>query len=176
MINADELLFVVDAENNPLEPQPRFEAHKNGSWHRTTGIWVINRDKQVLCQKRSLLKDKNPGKWEAFFGGHLGPGEEAIDNTVKEIGEELGIKVEANDMIPYKFFKSDKPTHKEFLHIFAYILDTNSTNFQFEKDEIDALEWKKIKDLRKILVEEKNPNWVIKTFDPEILSWLETLT
>ena len=67
MIDIQELLFVVDENNQPLKPQLRSSAHKNGLWHRTTGIWVINKSKKVLCQKRSLKKDLNPGIWEAFL-------------------------------------------------------------------------------------------------------------
>ncbi len=69
MINKEELIFAVDENNNPIEPISRENAHKNGIWHRISDIWIINKKKQVLVQKRSALKDTNPGKWEAFVGG-----------------------------------------------------------------------------------------------------------
>lgn len=34
MINKDELLFVVDENNNPVEPKPRKKVHTKGYWHR----------------------------------------------------------------------------------------------------------------------------------------------
>jgi len=114
MINKNELIFVVDKNNNPLKPFPRYIVHKKVLWHRTTGIWVINHKKQILCQKRSMKKDTKPGFREAFFCGHLNAGESYFDNALQELSEELGIKVEKGKLTHYKTLKSDKPSHKEF--------------------------------------------------------------
>lgn len=173
MIDNQELLFVVDENNKPLKPQSRSTAHKNGLWHRTTGIWVINRKKQILCQKRSLKKDILPGYWEASFGGHLAPNEDYRHNGTTELSEELEIKVQESELIPYKVFKSDKPTHKEFQQVFALI--TDAKNFDFEKDEIEKLVWKDISEVKKVLLEKKDQHWVLKPWDQEVLDWLTTL-
>lgn len=175
MIDTQELLFIVDKNNQPIDPQLRSMAHKNGLWHRTSGIWVINYSKQILCQKRSLKKDVNPGKWEAFFGGHLSPNENYLHNAANETSEELGIAVNEKDFISYKVFKSDKPNHKEFQHVFALILNKNLNEFQFEKEEIDQLQWKDLNEVRKILVNIKDKLWVKKPWDDELLNWLLTL-
>lgn len=84
MLDNQELVFTVNENNQPLKPELRSIAHKNGLWHRTTGIWVINNKKQILCQKRSLKKDILPGYWEAFFGGHLAPDEDFKHNAANE--------------------------------------------------------------------------------------------
>lgn len=172
MIDKQELLFVVDENNQPIEPQKRSDAHKNGLWHRTSGIWIINGNKQILCQKRSLKKDTKPGMWEAFFGGHLAPGEEYKENAAKEVKEELGVSVNLNELIPYKVFKSDKPTHKEFQHVFTLILESSQNNFNFEKEEIDQLSWKDIEEIKTILLDKKDSHWVQKPWDEEVLNWL----
>lgn len=174
MINSQELVFVVDENNQPLDPQVRSVVHKNGLWHRTSGIWVINDEKQILCQKRSMKKDVNPGIWETFFGGHLEPGEEYLHNAASEASEELGIPIDAKDIIPYKVFKSDKPNHKEFQHVFGLILNKETSEFAFEKDEIDSLQWKEIDELKRILTVDKDKKWVIKPWDREVLNWLLT--
>lgn len=171
MINKEELLFVVDENNDPLEPQPRSIAHKTGLWHRTSGVWIINRNKQVLCQKRSLKKDVKPGMWVAFFGGHLSPNEDYRENAAKEAGEELGITINKDKLIPCKIFKSDKPIHKEFQHVFGLILN-DQAQFSFEKDEIEELKWLNIDQVRNILVNKKDPHWVQKFWDKEVLNWL----
>lgn len=175
MIDNKELLYIVDEYNNPLEPQLRSIAHQNGLWHRTTGIWAINNKKQILCQKRSLKKDVKPGFWEAFFGGHLAPNEEYIHNAIQESNEELGFKINKEDLIPYKIFKSDKPTHKEFQHIFALRLNKAIDELHFEKEEIDELKWIDIDKVKKILSDLEVENWVKKPWDEEVLSWLTTL-
>lgn len=174
MINDQELLFVVDENNKPLKPETRSVVHKNRMWHRCTGIWVVNRLKQVLCQKRSLKKDIKPGMWEAFFGGHLAPDEAYFENALAELKEELGIYVNEASLIPYKILKSDKPTHKEFQHVFAVILEEKTVNFQFEKDEIDQLQWLDIDKVREILVDKNDSKWVYKPWDDEVFNWLNS--
>lgn len=176
MINSQELLFIVDENNNSLEPQPRSIAHKNGLWHRTTGIWAIDKRGKILCQKRSLKKDVKPGFWEAFFGGHLAPNEDYKHNAIQESKEELGIEINQDNLIPYKVLKSDKPTHKEFQHIFALLLDNKDiSELYFEKEEIDQLKWVDLNEVRKILVDPEVENWVKKPWDEEVLNWLKTL-
>ena len=101
MINKNELLCVVDENDNPLEPKSREETHARRLWHRVAHIWILNKG-SVLCQQRSLLKDKNPGMWESFFGGHLSPNQEYIEGAVKELEEEIGIKVSTDDLNFYK--------------------------------------------------------------------------
>lgn len=174
MIDSQELLLVVNENNQPIEPKLRSIVHQNGLWHRTTGVWVINNKKQILCQKRSFKKDIRPGEWEAFFGGHLAPEEEYKHNAIIELSEELGIKVKENNLIPYKTLKSDKPTHKEYQGIFAYILDEEQ-DFKYEKDEIDQLVWKDIEEVRGILLNNNTKNWIQKPWDQEALEWLNKL-
>src|ERR1700704_6652189 len=167
MIDNQELVFVVDENNDPLQPQLRSNAHKNNLWHRTSGIWIINRNKQILCQKRSLKKDTKPGMWEAFFGGHIAPDEDAILNAANEVNEELGIRIDKNKLVSYKIIKSDEPDHKEFQHIFALLLHEELTTFAFEKDEIDQLQWISINDLKEILMNKKPLQWVRKPWEED---------
>lgn len=175
MINSEEILYIVDKDNNPLEPKPRHIAHQNGLWHRTTGIWVINSKHQVLCQKRSLKKDVKPGLWEAFFGGHLAPGQDYLESAIIEASEELGIPVGKADLTPYKVFKSDGIHHKEFQHVFALVSNLDILDFAYEKDEIDALKWLSFEEISDILLVQKDKAWVQKPWDQEVLTWLSTL-
>ena len=123
-----------------------------------------------------MLKDQHPGKWEAFFGGHLSPNEDYTESAVREASEELGLKVTKNQLTPYSsVLKSDKQTHKEFQYVFALFLDEDSNNFQFEKEEIDELKWVDLEEVRKILLETKEENWVKKAWDKEVLGWLTEL-
>lgn len=172
MIDNNELLYIVDENNNPHEPQQRSIAHKSGLWHRTTGIWTINTKGQILCGKRSHKKDVDPGYWESTLGGHLAPNEEYIYNAVKECKEELGINISEKNLIPYKIFKSDKPTEKEFQHVFALLLEKDIQEMHFEKDEIDQLKWVDFIEVRKILKDSKITNWVKNKWDEEVLNWL----
>jgi len=175
MIDKNEMLFVVDENNKPLESLPRHIVHTEKLWHRTSGIWVISRTGKILCQKRSLKKDLKPGFWEAFFGGHVGPTGTYLQNARREVEEELGVAIDEKDLIPYKILKSDKPTHKEFQHVFALVLIDENNSFSFEEEEIDEITWKSFAEVRRVLIETEDAKWVHKPWDKEVLDWLHTL-
>jgi isopentenyldiphosphate isomerase len=169
MINKDELLFVVDENNNPVKPLPRKEVHQKGIWHRTSHVWVLNSQGQILCQKRSLLKDSSPGKWEPFFGGHVEPGEEYVDNAFRELQEELGILVSKNDFHLFKINKYERK--KEFQGIHFLQWNGEIKDLKLEKEEIEKVKWFNIDELSKLL-NYKNNDWTIKGYEKELLEHL----
>ncbi len=169
MINNEELLFVVDENNSPIEPKTRKEVHENGYWHRISHIWIINSEKQILCQKRSILKDINPGKWEAHFGGHVAAGEEYVDNAVKETKEEVGIDRKKEDMIFVKTYAYQKD--KEFQGIFYTKWDGDITTLVLEKEEVEKIAWMNIEELKKIF-DENNPIWVHDRYGKDLIDFI----
>lgn len=40
--------------------KPRSAVHYDGDWHRSTHIWVVNKQGEILVQQRSELKDTFP--------------------------------------------------------------------------------------------------------------------
>jgi len=171
MINSDELLFVVDEDNNPLTPKPRKEVHRKGYWHRTAHIWILNDQKQILCQKRSILKDSSPGKWEPFFGGHMAPGEDYTENALIELEEELGIKSAKEDLHLYTIFKCESSTEYQGVHYLIWNGDI--TSLHLEKDEIDHVEWMTLDDLYTKIVVNKDPDWSIMGYEKELIEYFK---
>jgi isopentenyldiphosphate isomerase len=89
-----ELLEVLDADGQPTgHARPRSAIHLDGDWHLAFHCWIV-RDggRQVVLQRRSLLKDTYAGCWDAAAAGHWRFGESAED-AAREIAEELGIAV-----------------------------------------------------------------------------------
>src|SRR3989344_6977065 len=98
MINKDELVFAVDENNQPIEPVLRLIAHQESIWHRTTDIVVLNSKNEVLCSKRSMLKDTSPGRWDSSFGGHTAPGVDSLQGALEELREESGFDASEKDL------------------------------------------------------------------------------
>lgn len=88
----DELFDVVDAEDHVLRQASRRDVHQQGLLHRAVHILVFNRHRDCLLQKRSLLKDKQPGVWDSSAAGHLDAGESYEAAARRELREELGIE------------------------------------------------------------------------------------
>ena len=89
---ADEIFEIVDEQNNIIGTALRRQCHGNPSLrHRAAHVVVFDRQGRILLQKRSALKDVQPGKWDSAVGGHLMPGEDFEEAARREMAEELGI-------------------------------------------------------------------------------------
>lgn len=97
---------------------------------------IINSKKQILISQRSGLKEKLPLKWECN-GGALLSGEDVIDGLIREIYEELGIKLKREEAI---FLKSDKNTHS-FKESYLFIKDISIKEIKFSDGEAVAAKW-----------------------------------
>ena len=93
--NPNELFDVVDAQDRVIGQATRAEVHARGLWHRAVHVWVFDRAGRIFLQQRSLKKDMSPGLWDASSTGHLDAGEDYDAAAVRELGEELGLRVAA---------------------------------------------------------------------------------
>ena len=97
-----ELLDIVDENGKPTgETVERKTAHSEGIRHRTAHVWIVRKSDEgaeVLLQKRSAWKDSNPGCYDISSAGHLSAGDTYLEGALREIGEELGIHAEAEEL------------------------------------------------------------------------------
>lgn len=163
-----EQFDIFDQNNKSLGRQrTRDEVHKYlKDWHRATHIWIFNNKHQILCQQRSLEKDSNPGKWQSFFGGHLKAGETYEQSALKELKEELGIKINSSCLEPLYIRKSD--TAKHFSQVYVLKLDKNISEFSFDDNEVEKVEWFEIKDLKKAI----NKQEFCNSIDEKVISYI----
>ena len=82
------------------EVATREECHKKGLWHRAVYAFIIDKNSNILLQKRSAKKKLWPNMWDVTVGGHVDAGEFGRQSLIREVKEELGIDI-ANDDIKY---------------------------------------------------------------------------
>ena len=99
MFNYDETFDVVDAHNNVISQASRYEVHKKRLMHRSVHILVFNYHGDLFLQKRSMIKDENPGLWDTAAAGHVGAGEDYFHSAERELEEELGISVAIDEVM-----------------------------------------------------------------------------
>ncbi|MEX1045160.1 MAG: 16S rRNA (adenine(1518)-N(6)/adenine(1519)-N(6))-dimethyltransferase RsmA [Chthoniobacterales bacterium] len=87
-----EQFDVVDEDDHVIACKPRTEVHAKNLLHRAVHILVFNKHGELLLQKRSAWKDREPSKWDSSAAGHLEPGETYEAAAVRETEEELGIR------------------------------------------------------------------------------------
>ena len=101
----NELLDVYDACGRPLGvAKPRWQAHRDGDWHKTFHCWIIYRDDagqdRMLFQKRGSGVELWPNRLDITAAGHYRAGETIASGGVREIEEELGLTVSAQQLLP----------------------------------------------------------------------------
>ena len=92
---AEELLAALDEQGNLLDHGVlRSRAHREGIWHRTVSIFVLNPLGEILLEKRSLHQDLFPGFYD-IPGGHVQFGFSPEVTAEEELREELRVALTA---------------------------------------------------------------------------------
>jgi isopentenyldiphosphate isomerase len=172
MINPKELLLVVDESDHPLETLPRKEVHADMLLHRISHIWVIDDQKRVLVQKRSLQKDKWPGMWECWFGGHVLADDTYLETAVLETKEEIGLQVKPENLSLFAKKRVTNTQENIFVSVYGLQRSLDIASIKLEAEEVELVKWLTIAELRGIY-KVKDSLWVCYGYELEVLGWLE---
>jgi 16S rRNA (adenine1518-N6/adenine1519-N6)-dimethyltransferase len=134
--NPDELFDVVDAEDRVIGVGRRADVHAKGLLHRAVHILVQCSTGELFLQQRSMEKDSHPGKWDSSASGHLDSGESYGTAALRELREELGIKVESLEEIGS--LPASEATGQEFVKIY---LARHEGPFVLHPEEISGGKW-----------------------------------
>jgi isopentenyldiphosphate isomerase len=113
--------------------------HATGLWHRAVHIMVFDAAGRVFLQKRSMLKDLSPGLWDSSCSGHVDAGEDYDTSAVRELAEEIGVRVEATRP-PERWFRVEACAETGWEFVWVYRLAYAGT-IAVEPSEIQYGEW-----------------------------------
>lgn len=124
----------------------RSEVHKYGYWHRAVLILLINSKKEILLQRRSANKEKNPNMWDLSCAGHLSSGDTSLLGAMREFEEELGIKADKENMkLIYTLRKSHIPKEgfieNEIQDVYLYKADIDISSIKIQKEEVSEVKF-----------------------------------
>ena len=148
-----EYIDLFDDNNNPLEKsKEKTQAHKEGDFHRTAHIWIINENKELLLQKRSANKKSHPNCWDISGAGHIRTGEDVLDGAIRELKEELGVIAKKNDLQFIATIKSTKnPKNKEFQYVYLLKCNNKIEDYVFEDNEVSEVKYVSYEKLEKMV-------------------------
>lgn len=91
---------IIDRYNHPTgrKSSPE-EATNRGYWHRGAHAFLLTPSGRVLVQKRSTDAIQRPGLLDIGVGGFVDSGEFPEETAIREVKEETGLDITANDLI-----------------------------------------------------------------------------
>ena len=133
-----EWLDIVDENDRVVGKAPRDQIHRENHWHRSAHIVLFNSQGQVFVQLRSMNKDNNAGLWDSSAAGHVDSGESYEQCAVRELYEELGVQIAADQLRRAGGLRPHARNGFEFTEIYIVHSDQPLT---LQQEEIDDGCW-----------------------------------
>lgn len=157
-----EIWDILDRDGNPTGKtveRKKVCLHK-GEYHSVVHVWILGSDGRVLIQRRSFLKSMMPGEWAAI-GGSAVSGEDAVTAAQRELSEEMGISLEAEQ---FKLVKR-MVRRNSILSIFLVYCDVSLADLKLQKDEVAEARWVHRNKLRQMIKTKQFHNYGNAYFD-----------
>ena len=142
------------------EKKVKSEVHRDGDWHRTVHLWIINSKGELLIQKRAVAKESYPNMWDIPSAGHIAAGEDSITSAIRETKEELGLKLDSSE-IEYLFTIASKKINNgtfidnEFSDVYLVRKEINISDIKVQREEVTEVNFVPFIELEKIITQGK---------------------
>lgn len=140
-----EMIDLLDENGNLLGTVDKANAHRDGLWHKSVHVWIVNDKNEILLQHRCAEKTFFPNFWDCSFAGHVGAGEESIESVLREGEEEIGLslqKQEVKHLFRYKeHLEWGTTISNEFVDVFLIRKNYQIDKDKFQQEEVDGLKW-----------------------------------
>lgn len=142
---AGEIFDVVDEHDQVIGRKTRGEVHAEQLLHRAVHVFVFNKRGDLLLQQRSMFKDAHPGVWDSSVSGHLDAGEDYEAAAVRELEEEMGIRVE---QAPEEIGRIAPCVETGWEHVRLY-RTKHGGSVRYPAAEVEAAAWFPVEELEK---------------------------
>lgn len=154
-----EYLDICDEKGRPTGGiVERSVAHRAGVRHRTAHVWIYRESGgrfQVLLQKRSDEKDSFPGMLDTSCAGHVPAGEKPIDTAIRELSEELGIRLRPEqltalgsfDCLDDLEFRGVPFRDDECCFVYAYGGPVDISLLRLQAGEVTCVQWQDLEEV-----------------------------
>ena len=158
--NPKEYLWVVDNGDEPLGKETRESVHKNKLLHREVYVYLVDKKKKrILLQRRA-----DSGTWDHTVGGHVSYGESYEEAAIREVKEEIGLKLAPSDLIPITKVKLiEKGGHNSrFAKVFMVEKDASANKLETNPDEVLETKWLSTDEIKELISKGKTKSSLAK--------------
>ena len=157
----EELFDIYDSNRNYLGRSEERNTYvfKKGEYHIVTDVFIFNSTNQLLLTRRAPSK-KGGLLWEGT-GGSLLPGENSQEAILREIEEEIGLKVKKEELILYKTMRRDEEKSPRFKDLWLLKRDFEIDDLVLQEEEVVDAKWTDLDEFIKML----NNKEIVGTLD-----------
>ena len=126
------------------EVASRDRCHTEGLWHRAVYGFVIDKNKNVLLQKRSANKKAWPNMWDVTVGGHVDAGEFGRQALIRKAKEELGLDITDDDikyLVGSTSIDTAKGINKHFNECYMILKDVDVSDIKLQEEEVSEVSY-----------------------------------
>jgi len=121
MVDANELVVLVDAADRPIGTAPKLAVHRQGRLHRAISVQIADARGRLLLQKRHVGKYHSGGLWTNTCCSHPRPGESTLEAAQRRLAGEMGIACALAPLFTttYRAHLDNDMIEHEIVHVFA---------------------------------------------------------
>ena len=155
----EEYIDIVTSEGKPTGKSAlKSEIHSLGHYHHTIHVWLYTSNGEILLSQRSANKVICPLLWDVSAAGHIDAGESMLNAALREVREEIGLTMKAQDLEKIGVFDCFQSydngiVDNEFHNTYISELKVDISNLTLQKEEVEAVKLVTLKEF-KMLVEQ----------------------
>lgn len=147
----EEMLTILTEELSPMGQAPREKAHREGLLHGVVHCWIFSRragEPGIWFQQRAHTKKDFPGYYDLAVGGHISCGETPETAILREMREEIGLNVLAEDLRYLGYTREDVRFGEFFDREVGYVyLYENDCPAFSPGEEVERMIWVPLEEL-----------------------------
>ena len=123
------------------------KAHDLNLLHWEVAVFLLNDKNETLLQKRSKNKRFGPNKW-GLCAGHVDADEELEDAAIREVYEEIGLKISKNDLhLLDEINVKKREQNSNITRCYYVICNKQENEFTIQEEELSEVKWVNIDEL-----------------------------
>lgn len=119
-----------------------------GEYRCAASLWLVSPTGELLIQRRSEQKHYSPGKW-SITGGAMQAGESSAECCLREVGEEIGLVLEPEEISLLKRSVIGSIIFDDYIAV----RDFNIEDAVLQREEVAELRWVTAAEIRALYAE-----------------------